>query len=284
MIQSRTIGREEPADPHLAGLMAGHDQDMARFHEAHQRFREQVIPRVAQLRAAVDHDPVLYPVRGILHGRLDAAQQQLEAIDRRLTDVGMILPSPSSMRAVAQLWIRIRADLGGIVGDLSATNREVQFSWQGQAAEVYDKVVLPTQVAAVRQLAVVADTFQRVLSWAALVGTVFTAAIVGLVVGLIAGAWMAIGAALPLAFGAAAAVGGSVLLLALASSFFSQLQSLIVQASEAFSRMRIWMDDLMSQIGDTSVFPGGKWPDALTQHYADATVNDRDAKWSVAPA
>lgn len=277
----RTHGSDEQTDPHLAGLLAGHDQNVARFHEAHRRFREQVIPRVAQLHAVVDHDPLLQPVRGVLHGRLLAARQQLEAIDRRLSDVGAILPSPSSMRVAAQLWIRVRAELSGIVGDLSATNREVQFSWQGRAAEVYDEVVLPTQVAAVRQLATVADTFQRVLTWAAMVGTVFTAAIVGLVLGLIGGVWLAIGAALPLAFGAAAVIGGSVLLLTLTAAFFNQLQALIVQASEAFARMQTWMDELMSQTGDTSVFPGGTWPDALTERYADASVGDASAQWSV---
>jgi hypothetical protein len=42
------------------------------------------------------------------------------------------------------------------------------------------------------------------------------------------------------------------------------------------------MINLRGELVDHSQFPGGHWPGAVAETYADATVVDGDAKWSIA--
>ena len=42
------------------------------------------------------------------------------------------------------------------------------------------------------------------------------------------------------------------------------------------------MVNLRGELVDHSQFPGGHWPAAVAETYADATVADGDAKWSIA--
>jgi hypothetical protein len=256
---------------------------LARLHDLHRRFRAEVLPRIADLHRVIDTNPLLYPVRGILHERLSAGEQRLATIDRQLTELGVILPAPDAMRTAAGHWVQVRHELSDVAGSLAAPNIEIKLSWQGRAAEIYDTAVRPAQVAAIERLTGLADTFQRALMWAARAGDIFAGAAIAVALGVVGALLLAIAAALPLAFGAAAAATGAVRLATLAAMGVNALAGVIISFRDTFAQVEIWLAEIRSQLHDHTAFPGGRWPDARTEAFADATVTDGDADWSVVP-
>ena len=59
----------------------------------------------------------------------------------------------------------------------------------------------------------------------------------------------------------------------LGSAVTALITSLGIQASQLVT--------LHGEALDRSAFPGGRWPDAVAGRYADATVTDGDAGWSL---
>jgi hypothetical protein len=66
-----------------------------------------------------------------------------------------------------------------------------------------------------------------------------------------------------------------------AAGLFSQLASLVNTGADAYGRMRIWMNELRSEMHDNSALPNGTWPAARQEWFKDGSVADHDADWSL---
>jgi hypothetical protein len=140
--------------------------------------------------------------------------------------------------------------------------------------------MVPTHVNAAAQLGTVADAVQYALTWAATAGAIFYAALAVIVLELIGGYALGLGAGASVV----GATAGVVILLTTTAAVIVQLGMLLHTFAEAYARLQIWMYEMLSEARNNTAFPGGGWPSAQAARYADGTVRDGDADWSVAPA
>ena len=61
----------------------------------------------------------------------------------------------------------------------------------------------------------------------------------------------------------------------------SALIAAVVALTALLGTQALWMTNLRGELVDHSQFPGGHWPRAVADTFADATVTDGDADWSV---
>jgi hypothetical protein len=175
-------------------------------------------------------------------------------------------------------WGDVRGVASGIASDLNETSasRAIGDYWTGQAADAYGRAVQPQADAAAR-ISTVAKETATTLAYCASAGMAFYLAVAAVVVkftlALIAGI-AAMGTVVFSLFGVAEVItmaGVSAGELGLAAG--AVITFLGFQAQQ--------MSSLHGDANDITAFPDGHWPDGTPGRYADSTVTDGDADWSV---
>jgi hypothetical protein len=255
---------------------ASHAHTVEALQAAHARLRDQVIPAVSAVIASLESSPWLLPLRGIISAKAEAVSRDLRSVEKTVADLMEYLHMPFWLWRDGEEWTRLRDELSSVVGDLGVTNREVHVLWHGAAADAYH-TVLPAQVGAAEQLSSSADSIQYVVTWAGTTLAIFFATLLAILLQMIAGLLAALvtAAAVPLAVGGLVAAG---LVIATAAG---ELAVLILATTDVKGRMKIWTNQILSQLRNNANFPNGEWPVARTEWYDDATVADGDADWSV---
>lgn len=245
---------------------------------AHARLRDEVMPAAASAIRAVQTSPAPWLVlgRGLIAPKLQQIWNGLSSLEGLLATLLSPIQIPFWLWHNAERWARLEGEVTGMVGDMNITNREVHLRWHGAAADAYDKV-LPAHVAAAAQLGTSADTIQRSLTWAGTAAAVFYAALLAILIQFTAGFLTAMATAMSVPF----AVMGIVAMFMVISVALAELGALVVVGTEVFARMKIWMIELQTELNDNSAFPNRRWPPSRTDWFADATVTDGDADWSV---
>jgi hypothetical protein len=232
---------------------------------------------------------------GGLPGALDglalpagAARDALAWCVEQLVDIGTAMldvfaevlrgaGAPLRFLDTAARWDEVRGGATGVVGALNPALLPATGAWYGDAAAAYLRASKP-QIDAAARLGVVADKVSTALLQVALGGVAFYISVELILGQLLA----ALGAALvAFASGVLAPVGiglcveeAAVTPGLLATAVTSLVTSLGVQVSHFVA--------LHGEALDRSAFPAGRWPDATTGRFADATVTDGDADWSLA--
>ena len=150
--------------------------------------------------------------------------------------------------------------------------------WKGLAADRYATAV-PTQSGAAGRIAATAQTTTTTLGACALAGLAFYVALGVILVRLIGALVAAIAA-----FGSEVFSWAGLLLVVEESGVALGLLIAAVSTLTALLGTQVaTVNNLRGELVDHSQFPDGRWPRAVADTYADATVTDGDAKWSVVP-
>jgi hypothetical protein len=264
-------------DGDLQTLVHNYAQVIDNLIHLHSRLNTELIPQASRI--AVGLSPVLIPGQGVITDPVTELLRRLATLNQGLGSLLLAWPIPIHMWRAAQEWVSVRHAASGVAGDLGVTNRDVQFRWQGAAADTYRDIV-PAHVAAADRLATVADAAQYALSWAANAAGLFFAAVLGIVAGFLGSALIAVATG-------ATGVGAPIavlMLLILVGTVLTTMTSLFVGASQALGTAQTFMTEMMSEMADDGAFPAGQWPGARPELYNDATVTDGDpSDWSVRP-
>jgi hypothetical protein len=272
---SRHIGDRPDGDPAAEELVARHQRTIEELDKVYARLKDELIPRTAGLVATIS--PALIPWRQVIAGKVDQTQQHLWDLDQRLGLLQRSGPLPVRLWRTASEWTRVRSSVGSVAGDLGVTNREIHLRWRGIAAETY-AAVIPAHAGAAGRLATVADTVSYALNWAAAAIAQMYAAVLGLLVGFIGAALIALATAATIV----GAVAGIVALLVLTGTVLTLVSSAIVAGMQAVGTAQTWLTEMISEMADTTAFPGGRWPAARPEWFLDATTADGDpSDWSV---
>ncbi len=253
-----------------------HERNLEELQSAQARLRNDLIPKIARIGTGLLGSPLLYPWRDEIARKVEQVLNLLVDLHTRLGVLLLTGPLPITLWRTADEWTQIRSRTSSVAGDLGATNREVHVRWKGAAADAYHSII-PAHVAAANRLAMVADSVQNALAWAALAAATFYAALLGAVLAATA----AIITAIAMAATVTGALAALVMVLATVAGLMAQLGVLTAATTEVFGRLRVWLNDVVSEMNDNAAFPGGTWPASREEWYADATVTDGDARWSV---
>jgi hypothetical protein len=184
--------------------------------------------------------------------------------------------APVAMFAYARGWIDIKGQATDVQGTLRVDQLPARAHWKGVAADRY-ATAITTQSGAAGRIAAVAGSAATALSTCAGAALLFYLALGAVVVQLIVGLVAAAVALLSQVFSWAGLLGA----LAQIEVTGAQLVALITALTALLGAQALWMINLRGELVDHSQFPGGHWPGAVADTYADASVNDGDAKWSV---
>jgi hypothetical protein len=177
----------------------------------------------------------------------------------------------------AYRWETVRGTATGVAGTLDPAHLPATGAWSGEAAAAYARVVKPQGDAAAR-VGAVADKVALTLVAGATAGLTFYVAVGIILAKLIA----AIVAALA-AFGTAALSAAGIAIILEEAAVTPALLTAAVSALVAvLGTQAAQLVILHGEAADTAAFPGGSWPAATADRYADATVTDGDADWSLA--
>lgn len=176
----------------------------------------------------------------------------------------------------AYQWGTVRGTAGGVAGQLRPDVLAAGWLWHGRAAAAYQRATALQDAAAVR-LTTLADKTESAVGLVAISGATFYTAL-GVILVQAAGTLLAAAATVPvgplaLAGWVAAAADLAVTQSAVIAACTALTASLAVQAEKVAA--------IHGEAVDTTAFPGGHWPDPVTATYADATVRDGDADWSL---
>jgi hypothetical protein len=185
--------------------------------------------------------------------------------------------APVTMFGCARGWIDIKGRATDVQGILRVDQLPTKAHWKGLAADRYGTAVA-TQSGAAGRIAAVAGSAATALSTCAGAGLLFYVALGAIVAQLIVGLVAAAVALLSQVFSWAGLLGA----LAQIEVTGAQLVALITSLTALLGTQALWMINLRGELVDHSQFPGGHWPGAVAETYADATVVDGDAKWSIA--
>jgi hypothetical protein len=176
----------------------------------------------------------------------------------------------------AYRWQGLRGTVTGVAGALNPALLPATGTWHGPAATAYTRATKP-QVDATTKIGTIADKVHLALVTSAGTGVAFYIAL-----GLILAKVIAAVVAAIAAFGTAvlSPVGVAIILeeititpAMIAAAVTAAVTALAVQAGQ--------LSVLHGEAVDAGTFPGGRWPDAVTDSYADGTVSDGDADWSL---
>lgn len=185
--------------------------------------------------------------------------------------------APVALFFYAYKWESVRGVATGVSGELEPAVLHAGQHWKGTAADAYAGVIEPQGKAAAR-VGTIADKTSFALTFCAAAGMIFYIALgiilfkfiveMEAVIAAIASAEFA-WAGLLGAFSAAGVTAGLIAgaVISLTAALTAQAQQLAVLHGEAV---------------DNNTFPGGHWPDPVSDSYSDATVTDGDADWSFA--
>jgi uncharacterized protein (DUF2141 family) len=210
---------------------------------------------------------------------LQTTEQVMSEASRIATTLEELLEgaaAPVTMFADARGWIDIKGKATDVQGTLRVDQLPAKTHWKGLAADRYATAVT-TQSGAAGRIAAVAGSAAAALSTCAGAALLFYVALGVIVVQLIGGLVAAGVALLSQVFSWAGLLGA----LAQIEVTGAQLVALVTALTALLGAQALWMINLRGELVDHSQFPGGHWPNAVADTYADATVVDGDAKWSV---
>lgn len=183
------------------------------------------------------------------------------------------LAAPVAFYVHANDWQSIRGTASTVTGRLRPEAMPANALWTGSAA-AYKAATTPQGTAANR-LATIADKTSTALYFSAAAGCALYVALGAIVVKLIAAT-----AAAVVAFGSEVFSWAGALIILEEAGITGGLITAAVAALVAALTARALIT-LHGEAGDNSAFPGGTWPDPVAASYADATVTDGDADWSL---
>jgi hypothetical protein len=185
--------------------------------------------------------------------------------------------APIFMFKDAYDWMEVRGAANGVAGELSEQYLVVDDSdWSGSARDAYVKLAKAQATAATRVGSIATKTATYLMACAA-AGAVFYLALAVVVVKLVAAAitaLAAIGSAIFSWAGAGLILEEAGVNTAIIASAVGTLSAFLVACCTA-------MINLHGEAVDPDGFPGGKWPQANSSQYSDATVTDGHADWSL---
>jgi hypothetical protein len=183
--------------------------------------------------------------------------------------------APVYMFRFAFEWQEVRGLTTGVAGALKSPTLTVDTHWKGPAADAYARIIRPQSDAAAR-IGAIADKTAGGLTVSAAAGLAFYVTLGVIVVKLIAATVACIAA-----FGSAVFSWAGVLLILEEAGINSAVIVTAVAALTAVLGVQAsQMVALHGEAGDMSAFPNGRWPQAVTANFSDATVTDGDADWS----
>ncbi len=164
----------------------------------------------------------------------------------------------------------------GITGSLNPDLMPAAYTWHGSASDAYTRATGP-QRDAVERISTLATEIDEALTTCAVAGVAFYVALAVVVAQIVASL---VAALVAIATGVGAPVGLAGLIASISAESFTLVGAvgtlgavLAVQAQK--------MTALHGEAADNSTFPGGHRPDPVTSAYADGTVTDGDADWSL---
>jgi hypothetical protein len=174
-------------------------------------------------------------------------------------------------------WLDVKGDAAGVATDIGAQKIVVGASgWSGDAADAYTAAA-GRQADAANRLASIASTTSTTTLSVAGAGLLFYLALAAVLAKLIAASVTAIAA-----FGSAVfSWAGAALLLEEAGVDSTAIWAAVGALTAFLSGQVAAMAALHSETVDPSHFPGGTWPDPTTTTYADGSVKDGRAHWSL---
>lgn len=185
--------------------------------------------------------------------------------------------APVRFFLMATDWTDVREAATTIAGELSpAALGGVDYRWQGTAAEAYKAIIKPQSDAAAR-IGVIADKTQSALTWSAAAACAFYLGILAVVIQFIV-AFIGVLAELGTVVFSWA---GILLACEQAGIGMAELGTLAALFIAAMASQGIQLNNLYSEAADATAFPSKHWPNPFTDRYADGTVTDGDADWSI---
>jgi hypothetical protein len=254
--------------------------DLERAVEAVRARLAEVPAHVARVRAAVamavDQPLLPEPVVAAIITMADRVVSSAARIAATLQDLLEGVGAPIAMFSYASGWIDVKGGATAVQGRLRVDQLPAKAHWKGVAADRY-ATAIATQSGAAGRVAAVAGNAAIALSTCAGAALLFYVALGVIVVQLITGLVAAVAALLSEVFSWAGLLGA----LAEVEITGAQLIALITSLTALLGAQALWMINLRGELVDHSQFPGGHWPGAVADTYADATVTDGDAKWSI---
>jgi hypothetical protein len=174
-------------------------------------------------------------------------------------------------------WLDVKGDAAGVATDISAQKIVLGASgWSGDAADAYIAAA-GRQAEAASRLASIASTTSTTVLGVAGAGLLFYLALAAVLVKLIAASAAAIAA-----FGSAVfSWAGAAIVLEEAGTDTTAIWTAVGVITTFVSGQVAAMAAARSETVDPSSFPGGRWPDPTTATYADGSVKDGMADWSL---
>ena len=210
---------------------------------------------------------------------VETAEQVVSSALRIIATVEDLLEgvaAPVAMFSYAGGWIDVKGLATDVQGRLRVDQLPAKAHWKGVAADRYASAIT-TQAGAAGRIAAVAGNAAIALGTCAGAALLFYVALGVIIVQLISGLVAAVAALLSQVFSWAGLLGA----LAEIEITSAQLIALITALTTLLGAQALWMINLRGELVDHSQFPGGHWPGAVAETYADATVADGDAKWSI---
>jgi hypothetical protein len=215
----------------------------------------------------------------VVTGIIEAAERIVTSAIRIAVTVEELLEgaaAPVAMFCYAGAWIEVKGRATDVQGTLRVDQLPAKAYWHGVAADRY-ATAITTQSGAAGRVAAVAGDAAVALGTCACAALLFYIALGVILFQLIAGLIAAAAALLSQVFSWAGLLGA----LAEIEITGAQLVALITSLTTLLGAQALWMINLRGDVADHSQFPGGHWPGAVADTYADATVADGDAKWSI---
>jgi hypothetical protein len=212
-------------------------------------------------------------VRWLVKVAVDSGRRVADLVKELLTG----LAAPAELIRLSWHWRDVRGGVTAVASALSPQNQSVDGAgWRGPARDAYDTTV-SGQAAAATQLGVVADGTASALTECVVAGSAFYVTLGVIVARLVTAAVAALAA-----FGTAVfSWAGAALIIEEAGVDAATISTALAALSLCVGAQARNMVTLHGLAVDQTSFPGAAWPRANTAGYADATVTDGDADWSL---
>lgn len=174
-------------------------------------------------------------------------------------------------------WLDVKGKADGVSTDIGAQPIVLGTTdWSGDAADAY-AAAAGRQAAAASRLAAIAGTTANTLFGLAGGGLLFYLALAAVLAKLITASATAIAA-----FGSAVfSWAGAAIVLEEAGTDATAIWAAVAAITSFVSSQAAAMAALHGETVDPSSFPGGRWPDPTTSAYADGSITDGKADWSL---
>ncbi|UGT62785.1 hypothetical protein [Nocardia asteroides] len=205
----------------------------------------------------------------------DAISELWEKFVQAIEGVG----APIAFIETSYDWVGVTRSMNTMAADLEDTAVKVGGYWQGAAAESYADAITPQRMASAR-MGSIATAIRSATLTLGIAGVTFYTSLLAIVISVIVeavaeclAAGTGIGAIPAGIAGLITAAKFAAMVTAAISGIFTLIQSTLSQVQA-----------VQVELENPQGFPHGHWPSTGAAGYADATVLDGDADWSVKPA